>query len=98
VTQDREEAVRADVWLWRARFFKSRSGASRFVAAGKLRCGDGRVMRRLEKAASVIRPRDVLTFARNERIMCVRVLDLGTRRGPPAEARGLYEDFPPEDA
>ena len=32
-----DDACRADVWLWRARFFKTRSLAARFLDEGKVR-------------------------------------------------------------
>jgi len=86
-----EQAVRADVWLWRARFFKSRAQASAFVRQGRVRAGALGAERRLQRASAAIRPGDVLTFARNGRIICVRIAALGERRGPPAEARALYE-------
>ncbi|MCW5774611.1 MAG: hypothetical protein KIT16_23405, partial [Rhodospirillaceae bacterium] len=42
---------------------------------------------------------DVLTFPHGSGIRVVRVLALGVRRGPSAEARGLYLDLaPPEPA
>jgi ribosome-associated heat shock protein Hsp15 len=37
----------------------------------------------------------VLTFPLGPHIRVIRVLALGVRRGPPAEARGLYEDLDP---
>ena len=38
---------------------------------------------------------DVLTMTVHERLLVWKILDPGTRRGPPAEARGLYEDLSP---
>ncbi len=86
-----EAAVRIDKWLWYARFFKSRSQASRLCAAGKVR-----VNRKLVKKAHYpLKPGDVLTFPQGARIRAVRVDELGSRRGPAAEARTLYEDLAP---
>ena len=34
------DAARADVWLWRARFFKTRSLAAKFVDEGRIRFAD----------------------------------------------------------
>ena len=42
-----------------------------------------------------MRPDDVLTFALGRRIWVVRVVALGTRRGPFSEAQTLYEDLSP---
>ena len=36
-----EESCRADVWLWRARFFKTRSLAARFLDEGRVRMTRG---------------------------------------------------------
>lgn len=85
------ETARIDVWLWRARFFKTRGAAARYARDGRIRLGDERQARRLTRASALVRVDDVLTFVRRERIMCLRIAALGERRGPPAEARSLYE-------
>ena len=36
-----EDALRADIWLWRARFFKSRSGAAKLIDEGRVRWSRG---------------------------------------------------------
>lgn len=38
---------------------------------------------------------DVLTIAVHSRLLVWRVVDPGSRRGPPEEARGLYKDLSP---
>ncbi len=91
-----EEAVRADVWLWRARFFKSRSGAAKLIDEGRVRHRRDHVQVRLDKPARLVKPGDELVFALGGRAVAVRVVALGFRRGPPAEARALYT--PLEDA
>ena len=86
-----DPTCRIDVWLWRARFFKTRGLAARFVDAGKVRrtrAGAGEV--RLDKASRSARPADRLIFVLNERLMDLTILACGSRRGPPGEARGLY--------
>ena len=85
-----EDALRADVWLWRARFFKSRSGAARIIEEGRVRHRRNDVQTRLDKPARLLRPGDELVFAVGGRAFAVQVLALGIRRGPPAEARRLY--------
>ena len=53
----------------------------------------------LSKAHHGVRVGDVLTFPKGRYIRVVKVLVLGTRRGPAVEARTLYEDLnPPESA
>jgi len=85
-----EEAVRADVWLWRARFFKTRSLAARTIEAGRVRLMRAGTETRLDKPARTIKPGDALVFALGGRLTAVRVEALGERRGPAAEARTLY--------
>jgi ribosome-associated heat shock protein Hsp15 len=86
-----EEACRIDVWLWRARFFKTRSQAGRFVEEGRVRLTSRGETTRIDKPSRVVRPGDGVVFAFGGRIVAARVLALGERRGPPAEARGLYQ-------
>ncbi len=88
-----EAQLRLDKWLWRARFFKSRTLASRLCAAGRVRIN----RRVVAKAHAMVRPGDVLTFPQSGLIRVVRVVALGTRRGPAAEARTLYEDLDPPE-
>ncbi len=85
------ESRRLDKWLWYARFFKSRSLATKFCASGKLRV-NGQVVR---KAHRGLRAGDVLTFPKGPHIRVVRVVGLGARRGPAPEAQGLYDDLDP---
>ncbi len=88
------ESIRLDKWLWQARFFKSRALASKVCAAGRVRI-DGE---RVTKAHAAIRPGHVLTFPQARDIRVVRVVALGTRRGPAVEAQTLYEDLVADDA
>ncbi|HSV02059.1 MAG TPA: RNA-binding S4 domain-containing protein [Phenylobacterium sp.] len=85
-----EEAARVDVWLWRARFFKTRSLAARFVEDGRVRLTRAGHEMRVEKASRPVKVGDHLVFAIGGRLVAVTVEALGQRRGPPAEARGLY--------
>ena len=85
-----EDAARIDVWLWRARFFKTRSIAARFVEEGRVRATRAGAETRLDKASRTVRPGDALMFVLGGRVFAVRVEALGERRGPAAEARALY--------
>lgn len=85
-----EESCRADVWLWRARFFKTRTLAARYVDEGRMRFTRGGVEGRLDKPSRGLKVGDDLVFAVGGRVIAVRVAAFGDRRGPPAEARGLY--------
>ena len=89
---DGQETVRwqrIDKWLWHGRFVKTRSLASRLVADGKIRVNRERVI----KPSHMVQAGDVITAALAGRVRVVRVLVLAERRGPPAEARTLYEDL-----
>lgn len=85
-----DESVRIDVWLWRARFFKTRAMASRAVAEGGVRLARGLDSRALDKASTLVRPGDGLTFRQGARLRTIRIVALGLRRGPAPEARTLY--------
>ena len=88
------QGLRIDKWLWYARFFKSRSLATRMCAAGKVRANSAIV----RKPHHGLRIGDVLTFPQGERIRVVRVLEYGDRRGSAPLARTLYEDIAPPSA
>jgi len=79
-----------DVWLWRARFFKTRTLAARVVAEGGMRLTRAGVDERVIKPAKALRKGDELVFAFAGRLHAVRVEAIGDRRGPPSEARALY--------
>ncbi len=48
------------------------------------------------KPARAVGAGDVLTFTQEKDIRIVKILALGTRRGPAPEAQALYEDMSPE--
>jgi ribosome-associated heat shock protein Hsp15 len=86
-----EPACRIDVWLWRARFFKTRGLAARFVEDGRVRrTRPGRGEVRLDKASRTARAGDRLVFILGDRVVELTIQDVGTRRGPAEEAQGLY--------
>jgi ribosome-associated heat shock protein Hsp15 len=78
---------RLDKWLWFARIVKSRTLAAQLVQDGKVRVNRAKVA----KPAQAVRPDDVLTIVIRGNIQVLKVLAPGVRRGPPAEARQLYE-------
>jgi ribosome-associated heat shock protein Hsp15 len=84
------ESIRLDKWLWFARFFKSRTLATRFLEAGKARMRGG-----VAKPHAKVRVDDIVTFTHGGGLRIVRVALLGSRRGPAPEARTLYEDLSP---
>ena len=91
----RDEACRLDLWLWRARFFKTRGLAARFLEEGRVRLiRPGADPVRIEKPSRSVRPGDGLVFAIGGRLVAVTVEALGERRGPAGEARALYCEAP----
>jgi len=85
-------SIRLDKWLWHARFFRSRSLAGKVCGSGRIRV-DGKIV---QKAHFGIRVGQVVTFPQSHHIRVVKVLGLGTRRGPAPEAQLLYEDLSDE--
>ena len=89
-----ETSQRLDKWLWFARLAKSRTLAATAVAEGKIKVN--RV--KAEKASQTVKVGDVITSRMKRTIRVLKVIGLGERRGPAAEAQGLYEDLtPPSD-
>jgi len=82
-----DQEVRIDKWLWAARFFKTRSSASKAVAGGQVHLNGGR-----SKPSKPVRVGDVLEIHRNEIEFIVTVLALSGKRGPAVEAQKLYEE------
>ena len=56
------ESCRIDVWLFRARFFKTRGLAARVVESGGARLQRGASRLALDKPSRLVRVGDVLTF------------------------------------
>ena len=90
------EACRVDVWLWRARLFKTRSLSARFVDEGRVRLIRGQQESRLDKASRAVRVGDGLVMAIGGRLIAVRIVSVGDRRGPASEARTLYSELSTE--
>lgn len=82
---------RLDKWLWYARIIKTRTLAQKLVEAGNVRLDATRITQPAHK----ISVGNVLTVTYAERLLVLKVLDTGTRRGPAPEAQALYEDLTP---
>ena len=83
----REATVRIDVWLWAARFFRTRSLARQAVDTGKVELGGQR-----PKASRGVRVGDALRVVRGEDVFEVEVLGLSDERGPAPVAQALYRE------
>ena len=86
-----ETGCRIDVWLWRARFFKTRSLAATFADGGRVHLTRGGQDSRIDKASRAVKLGDQLVFGLSGKLIAIRVEALGDRRGPASEARLLYE-------
>jgi ribosome-associated heat shock protein Hsp15 len=93
MTEAREDRVRIDVWLWRARLCKTRAEATRLISEGGVRLVRDGVARLLEKPSVTVLPGDALVIPGGKALRMIEVRGLGTRRGPPDEARALYRDL-----
>jgi ribosome-associated heat shock protein Hsp15 len=85
-----DAACRIDIWLWRARFVKTRGLAAALVERGAVRLTHQGRETRLDKPSRCVRPGDLLTFVQAGRVTTLTVEAIGERRGPPEEARALY--------
>jgi ribosome-associated heat shock protein Hsp15 len=83
------ERQRLDKWLWFARVVKTRTLATRLVAAGHVRVNSKRV----ETPAKAVEPGDVLTIRLDHQVRVLKVVAPGTRRGSFPEAQILFEDL-----
>ena len=80
-------SVRLDVWLWAARFFKTRALAKHSIEAGRVEIdGAG------TKPASGVHAGSRLRISRGEERFEVEVLDVTERRGPASVAQALYSE------
>jgi ribosome-associated heat shock protein Hsp15 len=79
--------LRIDKWLWHARFCKTRGIAQQKAERGRIRL-NGHVV---EKASTSVRIGDTMTLTHLSKVIVIKVLGLGVRRGPAAEAMALYE-------
>lgn len=86
-----QASLRIDKWLWYARFFKSRSLASKICEKGAVRVNK----QAIKKAHYALKVGDVVTFEQGPFVRVIEVKALGARRGPAVEAQQLYNDLAP---
>lgn len=79
--------VRLDLWLWAARFFKTRALAKLSISAGRIDLNGDAV-----KPARLVRVGDQLRIRVGENQFEVAVLGLSGKRGPAPVARELYAE------
>lgn len=79
--------VRLDKWLWAARFFKTRSLASRACELGRIQCN-----KQAAKPAREVHIGDLLQIKTEAADFEVEVLSLSDVRGPAKIAQTLYQE------
>ena len=82
-----KNSVRIDKWLWAARFFKTRSLASRACELGRIEANG-----QTAKASREVRAGDLLQVKNEGGEFQVEVLLLGEMRGPATVAQTLYKE------
>jgi len=80
-------SVRIDKWLWAARFFKTRSLATKACELGRVRFNG-----QLAKAAREVHAGDMLNVTSPGGEFEIEVLGLSEVRGPASVAQALYRE------
>jgi ribosome-associated heat shock protein Hsp15 len=80
--------VRLDVWLWAARFFKTRSLAKQAIVGGKIAVND-----QAAKPARTLHAGDLVQVVRGWERMTVEVIGLNVIRGPATQAVLMYREL-----
>ena len=81
------EGVRIDVWLWAARFFKTRALAKQAIDGGKIEVNGARC-----KPAKAVHVGDILSISRGSERIEVAVAVLSDKRGPAPVAATMYAE------
>ncbi len=79
--------MRADKWLWAARFYKTRPLATAAINGGKVHINGERV-----KPAKQLAPGDALTIQKGPYTFAITVERIAKQRRPAVEARALYTE------
>jgi ribosome-associated heat shock protein Hsp15 len=79
--------VRADKWLWAARFYKTRALATQAINGGKVHVNGERI-----KPARRLVAGDRLTVQKGSYRFVITVERLSLQRGPAEQARELYSE------
>jgi ribosome-associated heat shock protein Hsp15 len=87
MTESLNASVRLDLWLWAARFFRTRSLAKQAIETGKVDAAGQRA-----KSSRAVRVGDALTITRGDEVFEVEVRGLSEQRGPASVAQTLYAE------
>jgi len=84
---DIADSVRLDLWLWAARFYRTRALAKQAIDTGKVEVDGQRA-----KPSRGVRVGDALVVQRGEDRFEIEVLALSDTRGPASAAQSLYRE------
>lgn len=87
MTAETAASVRADKWLWAARFFRTRALATQAICGGKVHVNGERI-----KPARRLVAGDLLSVQRGVTRFEITVEQLSLQRGPAERARELYRE------
>lgn len=86
-THEASSEVRADVWLWAARMYKTRSLAKQAIDGGKVDVNGVGC-----KPAKALHVGDTVRLTRGEERLELEILALAEQRGPASVAQLLYRE------
>jgi ribosome-associated heat shock protein Hsp15 len=81
------DTVRLDLWVWAARFYKTRSLAKDAIETGKVEVDGQRA-----KPSRVVRVGEAMRITRGQELFEVEVRALSDKRGAASIAQGLYAE------
>jgi len=84
---DNYNTMRADKWLWAARFYKTRTLAIQAITGGKVHVNGERI-----KPAHRLMVGEVITIRKGPYQFTIMVEKLNTQRRPATEARQMYSE------
>jgi len=79
--------IRLDIWLWAARFYKTRAVAKQAIETGKVEVGGDRA-----KPSRSVRVGDALKIVRGDDTFGVEVTGLSDKRAAASVAQTLYRE------
>ena len=85
--QSEDTTVRLDLWLWAARFYRTRSLAKQAIDSGKVDVGGQRA-----KASRTVRVGDTMRIVRGDEAFEIVVACVSDQRGPASVAQALYSE------
>lgn len=82
--------IRLDIWLWAARFYKTRALAKQAIESGKVDVAGQRA-----KPSRQVLAGDAMKVVRGEETFLLTVLATSAKRGSAAQAQALYLESAP---